>query len=258
MKTQLFIAAGGEGRRLGNVTLEIPKSLVVVHGKPIIDHIVTCGRVAGIDQMVIGLDDGKKDIRDYAIKSGVELEYNCSEPLTKAFFTSIMRRKPDIILGTNGDTLYHHGSLLKVIDMLTSDDSAAAAVLLTSIIRPIETSNWVYWRHNFNDGVMISMDEVPGHQITTEYVVSAYRFEAIMELSDNFSNFFENYHGLPFKCYSYGWDYILRLILWHGLKVIGYVSDDLSININTPQDLEEAELFFVDSDKFKAMHTAIR
>lgn len=249
MKTQIFIAAGGKGTRLGHITARTPKSMVPILGKPIIDRIIDTAVEAGIDQIVVGVDSGKEVIQQHTMGRAA-IQAGCSEPLTKAFLQSATSRRPDVIIGVNGDTIYHPETVQYLLDILDTNPTAAAVVLLSKVTRPIDTSTWVYWSHRIEDETLLAMDEVPGHAITTEYVMSAYRTSALDDLSQGFSEDFKSMN-VPFKVYSFGWDYLLRILLWKGYEVAGRVSDDLTLNINHPHDIRESKLFFNQPSLFR-------
>lgn len=251
MKTQILIAAGGKGVRLGDMTKCKPKSLIIINERPIIDHIVISAQNASVNQVVVGIDGGKEELERHLNSMPVEIENDCVEPLTTAFFRSAEKRRPDIIIGTNGDTIYRPESIIKVVNMLINDEDAAAALLLTDVVRPLFSSTWTYWRHRIKNRVLVSMDEVPGHQITTEYVVTAFRVSSLQKLSRDFTESFSEIRSLPFHCYSLGWDFILKLLLWKKFRVVSLVSHDLSLNINFPRDLKEGKYFFSDPELFR-------
>lgn len=250
MTSQIFIAAGGKGTRLGDLTAETPKSMINVYGRPIIDHIVSTAQQAGVDSIVVGLDEEKPLLRKHLTHLPVSIQEGCTEPLTTAFFDSAARRRPDVMIGVNGDTVYHPESIQRVLSLLERDSSAAAALLLTKVVKPITSSTWTYWLHRIQDGEVVAMDEVAGHLIRTEYVVAAFRTTALEALSDGFTRDFSD-RVVPFECYSYGWDYLLRLLLWKGEKVLGMVNDDLTLNINYPSDIAEAVSFFEEPNLFR-------
>lgn len=251
MKSQIFIAAGGKGERLGNITINTPKSMILFHGQPIINYVIDSAKNAGIDQIVVGLDNGKENFKKYLYNLGVEVETDCVEPLTKVFLRSAKERNPDVIIGVNGDTIYYSESISRVIKMLNANSDAAAVLLLTKVVRPTFTSSWIYWRHRVENGIVMAMDEVAGHKITTEYVMAIFRTAALKELSNNFTDDFQNYSLLPFSCYSFGWDYLLRLLLWRKFKIAGLISDDLSLNVNHPRDLVEGKFLFNNPGYFR-------
>jgi len=60
-----FIIAGGEGTRLRPLTYEIPKPLIPVHGKPLLEHTLELLRSHGIDDVIISLGYKADKIQDY-------------------------------------------------------------------------------------------------------------------------------------------------------------------------------------------------
>jgi GTP:adenosylcobinamide-phosphate guanylyltransferase len=224
--------------------------MVAVYGKPLIGHIIATAQTARIDQIVVGIDDNKEVLKEYVSQYPVEIEHGCVEPLTGAFLRSASTRQPDVIVGVNGDTIYHPETLQQILDLLEANPDAAGAVLLSSVMRPFITSWWTYWRHNIVQGELVAMDEVPGHEIATEYIMAAFRTSALRELSDDFAEDFTS-KEVPFTCHSFGWDYLTKLLLWKGQKVVGMVSDDLTLNINHPSDFQESPLFFEDPGLFR-------
>lgn len=63
--TTAFILAGGEGTRLRPLTYEIPKPLIPVHGKPLLEHTLELLHSHGIDNVVISLGYKADKIKDY-------------------------------------------------------------------------------------------------------------------------------------------------------------------------------------------------
>lgn len=224
--------------------------MVVVYGKPLVGHIIATAQSARIDQIVLGVDEGKETLVEYASQYPVEIEPGCAEPLTGAFFHSAATRRPDVIIGVNGDTIYHPETVQRLLDILEANPDASGAVLLSRVMRPFITSWWTYWRHRVEDGELVAMDEVPGHEITTEYIMAAFRTSALEELSDGFSEDFTS-KQVPFTCHSYGWDYLTKLLLWKGFRMVGLVGDDLTLNINHPSDVHESPLFFEEPSLFR-------
>ncbi|HEY2342304.1 MAG TPA: sugar phosphate nucleotidyltransferase, partial [Chthoniobacteraceae bacterium] len=51
--TKAALLAAGKGTRMRELTAELPKPMIAVRGKPILEHIVTGLREAGIIQVLI-------------------------------------------------------------------------------------------------------------------------------------------------------------------------------------------------------------
>ena len=60
-----FILAGGEGTRLRPLTLEIPKPLIPVHGKPMLEHTLELLHSHGVDHVVMSLGYMADKIKEY-------------------------------------------------------------------------------------------------------------------------------------------------------------------------------------------------
>ena len=78
ISSNLLIMAGGEGRRLLPRTKEIPKPLLKVKGKPIIEHIIESAKKNGVNDIIVSLNYLGKKIEDYlkdGKKFGVNITY---------------------------------------------------------------------------------------------------------------------------------------------------------------------------------------
>ncbi len=112
LETKVLILAGGRGERLRPLTDKIPKPMLPVLGKPVLQHQIELFKKNGIDKIVIAgnyLFDVIKDYFGSGEKFGVEIEY-CDEesPLgtggaiknAEKFFS-----KTDDFIVINGDNI---------------------------------------------------------------------------------------------------------------------------------------------------------
>ena len=90
----MWIMAGGKGKRLRPFTQKIPKPLLPVDGKPIIERIILIAKKQGIRNFVISINYLGNKIRSY-LQNG------------KKFDVNIKYIKEDKPLGTAG-SLYHY------------------------------------------------------------------------------------------------------------------------------------------------------
>ena len=62
---KVIILAGGWGTRLGNITTEIPKPMVMIGNKPIIWHIMNIYSKAGFNDFIVCLGVKGQIIKNY-------------------------------------------------------------------------------------------------------------------------------------------------------------------------------------------------
>jgi UDP-N-acetylglucosamine diphosphorylase / glucose-1-phosphate thymidylyltransferase / UDP-N-acetylgalactosamine diphosphorylase / glucosamine-1-phosphate N-acetyltransferase / galactosamine-1-phosphate N-acetyltransferase len=78
MITKAIILAAGKGTRMRELTAEIPKPMVLVQGKPVLQYIVEGLLSAGIRQILIVVGYRKEAIQDFfgdGTQFGVQIEY---------------------------------------------------------------------------------------------------------------------------------------------------------------------------------------
>jgi dTDP-glucose pyrophosphorylase/predicted transcriptional regulator len=106
----MVIMAGGKGTRLRPLTKSCPKPLLLVQGRPILEHIIIRARAEGFSQFVVALNYLGHLIEEYfgsGEKFGVKIQYIKEDtPLGTAGALSLLKYKPDApFVVTNGDVL---------------------------------------------------------------------------------------------------------------------------------------------------------
>ena len=102
VENEMLIMAGGKGKRLRPFTNKIPKPLLPVNGKPIIERIILTAKKQGIKNFVISINYLGNKIKSY-LKDGSKLDVN------------IRYIKEDKPLGTAGSLYYFKRSKLPFI-----------------------------------------------------------------------------------------------------------------------------------------------
>jgi len=249
-KITALIAAGGRGTRLGEITRDTPKPLVEVAGKPIMGHVIENLQTAGISDVAIRVAHQKQQIIDYASN-----RYRIIDNGTESLFPPLIQLAEECgseyILGLNGDTLIHEDSIQELVKLAEEFPEADAVVLNTMVTRPNPEATWTYWRHNFRNSQLASLDEVPGSQLDSECLALLFKRASVIKASGQLQTYIDKPESVPFKNFGVGWNHIIRLFLWQGLEVRGRVGDDLILNINKPDELNEARLFFDDPAQFR-------
>jgi len=106
---QAVIMAGGFGKRLRPMTQDLPKPMLPVGGRPVMEHIVEQLKDAGITQVHVTTHYLPEKIKDHfgdGSQFGVDLKYLCEEtPLGTAGSLGLMDPPQDTLLVINGDIL---------------------------------------------------------------------------------------------------------------------------------------------------------
>ena len=102
IENEMLIMAGGKGKRLRPFTNKIPKPLLPVNGKPIIERIIMTAKKQGIKNFVISINYLGNKIKSY-LENGNKLDVN---------IRYIKENKP---LGTAGSLYYYKKNKLPFI-----------------------------------------------------------------------------------------------------------------------------------------------
>lgn len=109
LPNKMIIMAGGKGKRLWPLTKKIPKPLLTVNGKPIIERIILLAKKQGIKKFIISINYLGHKIKKYlnnGKKLGVQIEYiKEKKPLGTAGSLYFLKNinKPFIV--SNADTV---------------------------------------------------------------------------------------------------------------------------------------------------------
>lgn len=109
MKT--VIMAGGKGTRISSVASDIPKPMIKIEGKPVLEHEITCLRNQGFCDLIITVSHLGSVIMDYfgdGSHLGVNIQYyNEQQPLGNAGALFKLRNQLDSdFLLLNADTVF--------------------------------------------------------------------------------------------------------------------------------------------------------
>jgi NDP-sugar pyrophosphorylase family protein len=129
-----LIMAGGDGASLRPITYEIPKSMIPVHGKPILEHQINMLKKNGITNIYLAINKKSESIRDHfgnGSKNGVNINYVVEDkPLGTAGALSLVRNINSPFVMLNVDTLIDP-DIHEIIDFHRKQNTPATVVLVT-------------------------------------------------------------------------------------------------------------------------------
>ena len=132
-----MILAAGEGKRLRPLTEQIPKPLVPLCGKPIIEHIIEMVKVSGIKDIMINLYYLPEHIKHFC-NDGAKWDVNISYSPEPELYGSARSVKmvhdyfDGSILVVLGDNYYGHLELKKFFDFHSSHSGICSVAFFKS------------------------------------------------------------------------------------------------------------------------------
>ncbi len=228
VRDNLFVVmAGGEGKRLMPHTLNTPKPMVLIHGKPMLEHILMKAKVNGFRNFVLIVHHLSQTIEDYfgdGSKWEVRINYIKEEkPLgTAGGLAQLSIIGSDPVVVTNGDVLsdLNYSDLLQF--HIDNNSKGTMAVRQHEIAHPFGVVNL--------DGLKITgIEEKPvqrsyinaGVYVISSDVIRSLSQGAFMDMTDFFA----------------------RLVT-RGENVCAYPIHESWIDVGRPEDLREVTTKF--------------
>lgn len=222
-----IILAGGEGKRLRPYTHVLPKPLMPVGGRPILELIVGQLREKGFDDLTFAVGYLASIIQTYfddGSRFGVDISYSLEEKkLGTAGPIALIERPTEPFLVMNGDIL----TRLDFGAFMQAHKESGAIATLAVFQKDVPISLGVL---ELND-----RKEITGYieKPTLHYPVSTGMYCFNPDIYDYIPK--NEYFDLP--------DLVLKLVA-AGEKVLGFEFDDQWLDIGRPSDYEAAEELF--------------
>ncbi|MEW6411472.1 MAG: sugar phosphate nucleotidyltransferase [Candidatus Zixiibacteriota bacterium] len=222
---QAVILAGGKGTRLQPYTTEIPKPLVPLGGKPIIEILLGRMKKHGVTDVVISvnhlahliaavLDDGKR--------LGLNITYSLEDqPLSTVAPLKLIKRLDDNFIVANGD-------ILTDLDFKTLYDYHLknGAVLTVATHRRLNKIDYGVIKAG-PDRMVTAFEEKPVYDFTVSMGVYVFSREVLKFVPD----------GEPF-----GFDHLMLKLLDQKQRIATYPFDGYWMDIGRPDDYDQAKL----------------
>ena len=138
-ENQILIMAGGFGKRMLPLTTDVPKPMLEISGKPILEHILCNARSQGFYSFFISVHHLRDQIMDYfgdGSKWGLEIEYiEEDQPLGTAGCLSLFKSKSPLpLIVTNGD-IYTDINLSAILKFHISNNASATMAVKRQLLQ---------------------------------------------------------------------------------------------------------------------------
>jgi mannose-1-phosphate guanylyltransferase/phosphomannomutase len=224
-----MILAAGEGRRMRPLTDHLPKPMLPIAGKPLLEHTLTYLRDNGITDLAINLYHLPQAVIDYfgdGSRWGVNLRYSVEERLLGS--AGGVKRLQDFFDDT---FIIFYGDLLTRTDLRPMMARHQQAGVTATIGLYHVPDPWNRGIVQLDDqGLITRFAEKPPR----DQVFSSLANAGIYVLEPNVLT------RIPAdQLYDFGHD-VFPAMLTDGLSLAGYVIEDLLIDIGLPEKYEEA------------------
>lgn len=229
---QAIIIAGGVGKRLGHLTEKIPKPMVKVLGRPVLEWQIFQLKKSGVEEIIVLTGHLSEIIEKYIAENDFGIKITCvkeSEPLSNAGCLNLVKRKvKENFMVVYGDVIFM-ADLSKMMQFHISSKSDATLFIHPSD-HPHDSDIVIMDRKN-------SITAFPGrpspdHKSGIDFV--------------NLTN--AGIYVLNKKIYSVIPEgradfckHVFPKALSAGLKLYGYISDEFVKDMGTPHRLKQVE-----------------
>ena len=219
----MVIMAGGKGTRLHPQTDDCPKPLLLVRGKPILEHIINRARAQGFRHFVLAVHYLGDLIMDYFGNGqafGVEIEYlRESIPLGTAGALGLLQPIPSLpFLVTNGDVMTEvdYAGLLDFHAL--HDATATVGVKLHE------------WQNPYG---VVQTNGLSIVEYTEKPIISSYINSGVYAFNPRILEFVESNKHLDMSS-------LLRALLDLEERIVAYPMHEQWIDVGSPSDLQKA------------------
>ena len=233
MIRRAMILAAGRGTRLAPLTDRIPKPLVPVAGRPLLEHILDFLRAGGIDDVVINLHHLGHLIAEHfgdGSRHGVRIRYSWEDPILDTG-GGIKRAEPllagEPFVVVNGDSLLE----LRLQDVVARHEESGA--LVTMVVRPDpEARRYGLIELDADDRVR----RVVGVPADVPVPLRGFMFPGLHIFQPGIFSWMEN--DVPYSVIRVTY----RRLLLAGVPVQGFVTPARWVTIDTPAALAAADV----------------
>lgn len=189
---KVVIMAGGKGTRITSVASDIPKPMILIEGKPVLEHEIECLRKQGFTDLILTVSHLGNIIMDYfgdGSKFGVHIEYYFEkEPLGNAgALFKIKDQLTDDFLLLNADAMFdvdfnrfvaYHKQHHSLVTLFTHPNSHPYDSGLIISNASCQVEQWLakedtrptYYKNRVNAGLHVINKEVLNQTIHTQKI----------------------------------------------------------------------------------------
>lgn len=220
---QAVILAGGKGTRLKPYTISMPKPLVPLGGKPILENVILNLKKNGFSKIILTVNHMADMIISYfgnGSKFGIKIDYTVEEkPLSTMGPLKLCKNLEDDFLVINGDVLTDLNLSLFFKEHINNSELFTIASK-----KRIEKIDYGVLKVD-NESILTAMEEKPEKEFLVSMGIYAINKKALDYIPEN--KFF-------------GFDHLMAKLLREKKSVKVFCYDGYWLDIGRPSDYEKA------------------
>jgi len=241
IESAIIILAAGQGKRMRS---DLPKPLVPVAGRPIIDHLIDAVRAAGISTVSVVVGHQAERMRahlDDAILTPLQSVRNGTAHAVDVAKTSVMAA--DEVFVFVGDSPLISSTSIQQLQRIHRSTGSACSFLTADFAQHFPYARVIRDADGSVSAVIEERDCTPEQEQLTEYLTSHFLFDA-----EALWSVLERVDAHPVTAERYLTDTI-GLLLADGHRVEAVAIDDWRelVGLNTPEDVAWAEAIIASS-----------
>lgn len=231
------VLAGGKGKRLSPLTDNIPKSLLTLNNKKLIEYCTDAFQKATIDTITIVTSEKGKFI-NYLRGNYCFIETAGVENIFFVFMQVVPTLQKEYAVFVDGDSIFSSLILNNLLKRVSRKFDLLIAVSTSS-------SSSSQWHLETQDGILTNLlrnESSDPHYAIIIKTSTARKLYNIINNRYNLANYkYENMFLPSYEQYFLGWGLIIKLYLDNGFSVFCDRADVFFKNINSASDIAEIE-----------------
>lgn len=133
------ILAAGRGTRMGGITAEVPKPMLLVHGRPILEYVLQGLAAAGVEEFLVVVGYHREVILEHFRTWPVPIEFRVQDPIDGTGSAARLARHfagGEPFLFTFGDILCRPQAYARCAQVITDHPNTAAVIGVKDVDDP--------------------------------------------------------------------------------------------------------------------------
>lgn len=147
-----MILAAGLGTRLKPFTNSMPKALVPILGKPVLEHVIEKLKTAGFNEIIINIHHFADQIVDFVeSKNNFDIRIEFSDERAELLDTGGAIKKASWFINDNEPILVHNADILSDVDLVQLyDNHIKSDAMATLVVNNRKTSRYLFFDEKDN------------------------------------------------------------------------------------------------------------